>query len=135
MEHSAAHRVKKSLGQFRLLVAGEQPDVVQLDLLPDGFVKRIGIVTTTQVFLALDNTLVVKGDALSRDALQFMPIAFLEQRLAMTADFAKQSVVAIETIEHPLCNEECEVVLCLRSCCCHRNYKLSNRRERKGRRG
>ncbi len=100
MQDARAHRVEEGLGQLGLVVVGQQPDVVQLDLLPDLVLDILGVVLVFQDHAGFAHALVVEGDAVALDLLQPVPVAGLELQLGLVADLAEQAVVLVEPVEH-----------------------------------
>ncbi len=94
------HRVEKRLGQFGLVVIGQQADVVQLGLLPDFHGLVAGIEFVLQPFGGFVHPLVVEGDALALRCLLPGPVGPLEPLLGRSAHLAEQAVMAIEAVEH-----------------------------------
>ena len=92
-------RVEEGLGQFGLPVVDQQPDVEQLDLLPDFHRQRIGGKLGQQPGLGFLHTLVVELDPLTRRLLLPVPVGSLEALLGCTVGFAEQPVMAVEPLE------------------------------------
>ena len=65
MQDAAAHRIEEALGQFRLLVIGEQSDVMKFHLLPDRVRERVGVEAPLQVFDRFGHAPIVELDALA----------------------------------------------------------------------
>ncbi len=98
----AEHRVEEGLRQFRLLVLGEQADVVQLGMAPGQVVHRLGAELAAQPFDRLGHALVVELDALLDRVLLSQPGAGLEPPLALLAGLAVQPVVLVEPVQDRL---------------------------------
>jgi hypothetical protein len=98
----AADRIEERLGAFRLPVAREQADVVELDLLPDFVVDVLGVVFVFEQLDAFFDALVIRRDAFAREALQAMPVAGLEQLFGTDGRVAENPVVPVEAFEHGL---------------------------------
>jgi hypothetical protein len=98
----AADRIEERLGALRLLVAREQADVVELDLLPDFVVDVLGVVFVFEQLDAFFHALVIRRDALARETLQAMPVAGFEQLFCTDGCVAEDPVVPIEAFEHGL---------------------------------
>ena len=102
VKNFGAHRVKKGLGQLRLMVIGQQPDVVQLDLLPDLHRQVFSLEVTLQSLISLLHTQVIELDPLTLRALLTMPVGLLKAKLGLGTGFSEQPVVAIKTFQHRL---------------------------------
>ncbi|MDR9361989.1 hypothetical protein FEP01_05186 [Burkholderia multivorans] len=105
----AAHRIEEGFRALGLAVRRQQADVMELDLLPDFVVDALRVVFVLQHLDALLHALVVRGDPLAREPLQPMPVGALEQRLRFDGRFAEDPVVAVEVLEHRLCDVEADL--------------------------
>ena len=85
VQNLAAHRVEEGLGQLRLLVVGHQPDVLQLDLLPQRVAQVVGVELALQALDRLLDALVVELDALGVRAPHRRPVGGLEALLRLAA--------------------------------------------------
>lgn len=101
--------LKKVFGALGLAMRREQPDVVQLDLLPHFVVDVLGVVFVLEQLDAFLHALVVRRDPLAREALQPVPVAALVQRLRFDGGFPKDPVVAVEVFEHRLRDVETDL--------------------------
>ena len=94
------HRVEEGLGQFRLLVIEQQPDIEQLDLLPGSVVDRGGIELVAQALDAFIDPVIVKADALLDGLVHAQPVSLLEPGFRFTAGLAEQRVMLVEALNH-----------------------------------
>ena len=85
MQDLAAHRVEERLGALGLPVRREQPDIVQLDLLPDFVVDVFRVVFVFEQHHALVDAIVVRRDALACELLQRKPVGPSKSVLAVIA--------------------------------------------------
>jgi hypothetical protein len=96
-------RVEERLGALRLLVVYEEPDIVELHVLPQQL--AVGAVEAGKPVFALDvvggflRAAVVEVDAVARDVLDGKPVARLEVPLGRARAFAKHRVVVVEAFE------------------------------------
>jgi len=100
VQDARGDRVEEGLGQLGLVVLDQQPDVVQLHLLPGLLAQPGGLELALQALHALLDPLVVELDALALCALLAGPVRRLEALLGRPADLAEQRVVAVEAVEH-----------------------------------
>ena len=100
VQDARAHRVEEGLGQFRLVMVGQQADVVQLDLAPDFVVDVLGVVFVFQDDRRFAHALVVVGDPVALQLLHGRPVPVLERHLGLDAHLAEQAVVLVEPVEH-----------------------------------
>ena len=100
VEDLGGDRIEESLGQLRLVVVHQQPDVVQLDLLPHIHGLVLGTKLLGQPLDAFPDTQVVELDAVALGALLPPPVASLEPVLGSGRLGAKQLVVPVEAVHH-----------------------------------
>jgi hypothetical protein len=94
--------IEEGLGQFGLVVIGQQADVVQLGLLPGVCRKGRDVEPLPQSLHGLVDALVVVLDALGLGPLLAMPVGKLEAALGGGAGFAEQPIVPVEAVDQRL---------------------------------
>ncbi len=100
MQDLARHGIEEGLRAFRLPVVDQQPDVVELDPLPQGV--GAAVVEAGRPELALDaldrfqHPAVVVVDAVLGDVTDRAPVAGLEMAFGGPGAFAEERVVAVE---------------------------------------
>ena len=100
----AGDRVEKGLCQFRLVVVDEQPDVVELGLVP----HLHGLAACAKLLLqpphAFLHPQVIKLDALALCPLLAQPVSGFKTVLGTGRFGAEQAVMAVKTVHHRLCD-------------------------------
>ena len=79
VQHAGEHRIEKGLGQFRLLVVGQQANEVQLGLLPDFIIQQIGMKFVMQPANRFLHPFIIKLDTVADGLLHALPVRALEQ--------------------------------------------------------
>ncbi len=100
VQDARAYRVEERLGQFGLVVIGQQADVVQLDLLPDLVFDIFRVVFVFQDHAGFAYPLVVEVDAVALQLQQAMPVGRFELQLGLMAHLAEQPVVLVKPVQH-----------------------------------
>ena len=94
------HRVEEGLGQLGLAVAGQQADVVQLDLLPDCHRQRAGVKVAPQPLDRFLDPAREEREAFALRLVLAVPVASLEACACAGAGLPEQLVVAVESLQH-----------------------------------
>jgi hypothetical protein len=97
-------RVEEGFGQLGLVVVDQQPDVVQLDLVPHIHGLRARAEFLFEPSHALLDAQVIKLDALALRPLLAVPVGGFKTVLGPRRLGAKQPVMAVETVHHGLGN-------------------------------
>ncbi len=102
LEDLGGDGVEEGFGQLGLVVVHQQPDVVQLDLLPHVHGLFVGAEFLHEPHHAFLDPQVVELDALALCALLAKPVARLEAVFGARRLGAEQPVVPVETVDHGL---------------------------------
>ena len=97
-------RVEKSFGQLGLQMIHHQPDIVQLDLLPDGHALLAGFKLLFQPLNAGTHLQVIKRYTLALRALLTLPVHGFKALLGSGSLRTEHAVVLVETMHQGLCN-------------------------------
>jgi hypothetical protein len=100
VQQPGADRVEEGLGQFGLLVPGQQQHVILLDLRPGVVGQVVGVELAAQVFHGLAHPLVVEGDPFGGQPAHGVPGRILETRLGLLGVVAKERIVPVEAGQH-----------------------------------
>ena len=100
LQQPGADGIEEGLGQFGLLVLGQQQHVVLLHLGPDVVGQTVGVELGAQLLDRLAHALVVEGDALAGQPSHPVPGGILETGLGLLRVVAEQAVVPIEAGQH-----------------------------------
>ena len=95
-------RVEKGLGQLGLMVVYQQPDVMQLDLVPDVHRLLASLVLALEPGRGFAHAQVIKLDAFALGPLLAVPVGGLEAVFGAGRFGAEQPVMAVEAVHHGL---------------------------------
>ncbi len=104
VQNFCADRIEKRFGQFGLAVVHQHAHIKQLDLLPDLHRQLRRMVFALQPRDAFFHAQVVELDALALRALLAVPVLRFEAVLGTRRFGPKQTVMAVEAVDHGACN-------------------------------